>query len=53
MADRDRETIAMERKQIVATEHKIRTMIRAGKRLDAAREELGYHTLQTAEPKRD
>jgi 4-hydroxy-4-methyl-2-oxoglutarate aldolase len=35
--------------QIVAAEDEIRTMVRSGKRLDAAREELGYHNLQSAD----
>jgi 4-hydroxy-4-methyl-2-oxoglutarate aldolase len=43
------EEILATAEQIVAAEDEIRTMVRSGKRLDAAREELGYHNLQSAD----
>jgi 4-hydroxy-4-methyl-2-oxoglutarate aldolase len=49
---REEEILATAEK-IVSAEDEIRTMIRAGKRLDEAREEQGYHTLQTADTERD
>ena len=43
------EEILATAERIVEVEDEIRTMVRSGKRLDAAREELGYHNLQSAD----
>ena len=37
--------------RVVTVENEIRTMVRSGERLDAIREKLGYHKLQTADDK--
>lgn len=48
-ADRVEEVLAIA-EQIEVTEDQIRAAVKAGKRLDEARRELGYHALQTPPP---